>query len=423
MSTAPEAPSIVAAQAPPAPPPPELVLLREWFREWYLHSPIPMPSRFGKREFGFLFFDRPGMVRHLRFSSRASLQRYVQRRVPMHAYYSTAYYTTPSARTMPEKGWLGADLIFDLDADHLRGAETMDIPQMFQAVKVMTIRLLEEFLLKDFGFTEKDLTVTFSGGRGYHIHVHSPAVQSLGSHERREIVDYILGTDLIEDQLIHHVPVAPAKEGLRPRHAQSLRLPDPAEGGWGRKVTEACLDFLTEVEERGIDLGVTRLTGVLPDLKAKEARDLLVHFYSGTAPNRPVDMLRNERRLDLGTKAQQVLVAFAKTQYAIKTGETDAPVTSDIKRLIRLPGSLHGKSGLRVMAVTLKDLPTFDPLQHAVALPIEGPEVEVEFLRAEAWTLGGRTYTLLPGKRMHLPVAAAAFALGRRSARLPRAAP
>ena len=33
-------------------------------------------------------------------------------------------------------------------------------------------------------------------------------------------------------------------------------------------------------------------------------------------------------------------------------GETDEPVTADVKRLIRLPGSLHGKSGLKVVTLT-----------------------------------------------------------------------
>ncbi|MCA1813180.1 MAG: hypothetical protein LC624_04420 [Halobacteriales archaeon] len=39
---------------------------------------------------------------------------------------------------------------------------------------------------------------------------------------------------------------------------------------------------------------------------------------------------------------------------ASMTGETDEPVTSDVKRLIRLPGSVHGKTGLRVVPVPLR---------------------------------------------------------------------
>lgn len=58
-------------------------------------------------------------------------------------------------------------------------------------------------------------------------------------------------------------------------------------------------------------------------------------------------------------------------------GETDEPVTTDIKRLIRVPGSLHGKTGLRVTAIAIDELDEFDPLVHAVALPDDPVEVKV----------------------------------------------
>src|SRR5207245_11160993 len=45
--------------------------------------------------------------------------------------------------------------------------------------------------------------------------------------------------------------------------------------------------------------------------------------------------------------------------------ETDEPVTSDIKRLIRLPHSLHGKTGLAVIPMTREALDGFLPLRAA----------------------------------------------------------
>jgi DNA primase small subunit len=47
--------------------------------------------------------------------------------------------------------------------------------------------------------------------------------------------------------------------------------------------------------------------------------------------------------------------------------EIDEQVTSDVKRLIRTPGSLHGKSSLRVVPMTVKELNDFNPLVKAVA--------------------------------------------------------
>ena len=72
---------------------------------------------------------------------------------------------------MDEKGWLGADLVFDLDADHLEGAHDMTFEEMLAEVKVEFKKLLDSYLLGDFGFDEKDILIVFSGGRGYHAHV------------------------------------------------------------------------------------------------------------------------------------------------------------------------------------------------------------------------------------------------------------
>jgi len=44
--------------------------------------------------------------------------------------------------------------------------------------------------------------------------------------------------------------------------------------------------------------------------------------------------------------------------------EIDEPVSIDIHRLIRYPGSLHGKTGFKVQELTLRDLDTFNPLNE-----------------------------------------------------------
>ncbi|MDD1762458.1 MAG: DNA primase catalytic subunit PriS, partial [Methanothrix sp.] len=90
------------------------------FREYYLESSLEIPPGFESREWGFLFFDDFGMRRHKSFLSSGEVADYVRSMVPRHLYHSAAYYQKPGAPTMKEKIWQGADLIFDLDADHLR---------------------------------------------------------------------------------------------------------------------------------------------------------------------------------------------------------------------------------------------------------------------------------------------------------------
>ena len=166
------------------------------FAKHYREVSLSMPDRFARREFGFMFFDRSFVMRHLSFPTRASLKKYLVEQVPSHAYYSCAYYEKPDAPTMAEKKWLGADLIFDLDADHVEGTKGLSYEKMLERVKEEVIRLIDEFLLGDLGFDEDGLKVAFSGGRGYHVHINDPRVMRLSSHERREIVDYVTGTDL-----------------------------------------------------------------------------------------------------------------------------------------------------------------------------------------------------------------------------------
>src|SRR5207245_5643109 len=104
--------------------------LKAHLRRYYEHTKPILPDRFGRREFGFMFWTAGIVQRHLGFSREEALRSFLTSRVPAHVYYSSAYYETPNAPTMEEKGWLGADLIFDLDADHLPNAAKMSYPEM-----------------------------------------------------------------------------------------------------------------------------------------------------------------------------------------------------------------------------------------------------------------------------------------------------
>ena len=64
-------------------------------------------------------------------------------------YYSSAYYRRPEEKVMLEKQWMGAELIFDLDADHLAGADKLTYSQILEEVKRHTERLVFKFLMDD----------------------------------------------------------------------------------------------------------------------------------------------------------------------------------------------------------------------------------------------------------------------------------
>jgi DNA primase small subunit len=91
-------------------------------------------------------------------------------------------------------------------------------------------------------------------------------------------------------------------------------------------------------------------------------------------------------------------------------GETDEPVTADVRRLIRCPGSLHGGSGLRVTSLTLRGLENFDPLHDAVVFGEEA--VPLQILKPFKTQMKGQSYTLEEGPT-EMPACVAVFLMAR----------
>ena len=84
----------------------------------------------------------------------------------------------------------------------------------------------------------------------------------------------------------------------------------------------------------------------------------------------------------------------------------DEPVTTDTKRLIRLPTSLHGGSGFRVTPLDLSDLGGFDPLVDAVVFGDR--KVRVDLSLKVTMPLLGSTHALEKGPAT-VPEALAVF--------------
>jgi DNA primase small subunit len=385
-----------------------LEFLRGVFGEFYEEHPIPMPDRFSRREFAFILWGGKGMVRHLAFERRERFEGFLVDRAPQHAYYSSAYYQAPAAAKMQEKKWMGAELIFDLDSDHLPGAEAMTYEESLLAVKRDFVKLVEEFMLGDLGFSEKYVSLYFSGGRGYHCHVRDPAILDLDSSERRELVDYITARDL-QDDVIFHERVTDRKsfKGQTFAGGKSLQMPSPQEPGWKGRISRGIIDIVEEIASSPDPIERLQAYGV----KEKDAERLVAEL-SEERLNRIrgglLDQTKTIRKFFLNG-------ALRKTAVSLSAGETDEPVTCDVKRLIRLPGSLHGKTGFQVVPIPLHGLDRFDPLRDAVVLPDTPVQVQVE--GDVTASLKGEQFSLTPGVH-EVPLYLAVFLLGRRQASL-----
>ena len=388
--------------------------LLKMFRRYYKENEMPMPSRFGRREFGFMYFDRDFMQRHMSFSNPTDMRKFMIAQVPKHSYYSTAYYRRPNAPTMEEKGWMGADLIFDLDADHLEGAEDMSYSQMMDQIKKEMINLLDSFLYNDLGFDEKDVGIYFSGGRGYHAHIELNDVTGLGSHERREIVDFVTSNGLDIDRVFRQENVVRSVVNVKGQERNNIStfrtIPPEDSGGWWLRMRNGLKDVVNDV----CDQDTKDLKRTYPSIKSMSPKTI-ESYRDDLIKSRDVIFVNN-RMATLKKGTQDMLIKIMKEDVAYRlSGEVDEPVTADIKRLIRLPGSLHGKTGLKVMPITRDELNGFDPLLDALPESYTSDPITVNVKRKTDIKINGERFDLDIGVT-EVPEYAAVFLVGRRIA-------
>ncbi|WP_400209664.1 DNA primase catalytic subunit PriS [Candidatus Methanarcanum hacksteinii] len=388
--------------------------LLKMFRRYYKENEMPMPSRFGRREFGFMYFDRDFMQRHMSFSNPTEMRKFMIAQVPKHSYYSTAYYRRPNAPTMEEKGWMGADLIFDLDADHLEGAEDMSYSQMMDQIKKEMINLIDSFLYNDLGFDEKDVGIYFSGGRGYHAHIELNDVTGLGSHERREIVDFVTSNGLDIDRVFRQENVVRSVVNVKGQERNNIStfrtIPPEDSGGWWLRMRNGLKDVVNDV----CDQDTKDLKRTYPSIKSMSPKTI-ESYKDDLIKSRDVIFVNN-RMATLKKGTQDMLIKIMKEDVAYRlSGEVDEPVTADIKRLIRLPGSLHGKTGLKVMPITRDELNGFDPLLDALPESYTSDPITVNVKRKTDIKINGERFDLDIGVT-EVPEYAAVFLVGRRIA-------
>ncbi|MBQ8372807.1 MAG: DNA primase catalytic subunit PriS [Candidatus Methanomethylophilaceae archaeon] len=383
------------------------------FRKYYrVNTPI-MPDRFTRREFGFMFFDKTYVQRHMSFGRPEELHKFMLGQVPSHSYYSTSYYRKPNAPTMDEKEWMGAELIFDLDADHLDGAKEMTYSEMLVQIRSEMINLVDSFLLGDLGFSEDQVHITFSGGRGYHAHVRTPDVMGLGTHERRELVDYITSSGLNIDWVFPYNKVATSKvvtgNGVRTNVAKDRLIPPADSGGWKLRMRNGLMYVVNDF----CDTDIKEIKKEYPSIKGSDKQTVL-KAQDELRKNRGYLFEKNTMAV-LSQSTQNMLVKIMKEDMAYRlSGEVDEPVTADIKRLIRLPGSVHGKSGLRVTPITRQELTDFDPLQMAVPDEYSDDPIKITMRRDSKLDMKGEHFSL--SGETEVPEYAAVFLIGRKMA-------
>ncbi|MEF8808323.1 DNA primase small subunit PriS [Natronomonas sp.] len=362
--------------------------LKGRFGDHYRRVAVPTPPAANEREWGYITWSDGGttMVRHhshLDLVGGGDLEDFLAGERPRHVYFSAGRYDDPGASSMGQKGWRGSDLVFDLDADHLPGVdpEADSYAEMLSVCKDALLRLLD-LLENDFAFD--DMTVVFSGGRGYHVHVRDPGVLELSRAARREIVDYVLGEDVEFEDIVSTEAVAGSAGRKSP--AQKRSLPD---GGWAGRTSERLNEFVDELLAMGEADALERLQGFegIGEGKAKAALN--------AAQNNREEIERGN--VDVHPAVHSIAKHLFQSVLEDGAAPIDEPVTTDINRLIRLPGSLHGGSGLKVTHIDRAAVEEFDPLVDAVPETFVGEEITVYVREDVTVELQGESFRLTEG--------------------------
>jgi DNA primase small subunit len=288
------------------------LLLRKLLRSHYRRRPLLEPEYLSKREIAVYSLEDKVYIRHLSFPTMKQLYDYILgKKTPLHLYYSSAYYEDPSAEDMESKGWLGSDLIFDIDVDHFEGCNNIlsfcigegkvyegkikacgdsSKPIGYPLISFDCIRRgwsearkLIEILRDDLGF--KRIDMLYSGNRGFHVRVLDNEAKVLTGDHRRQIVEYLTLRNIDVNKIF---PAA-----SRGGYVYFSRQ----EYGWRRRVLE--------------DLTIKGIVESVGEYK-RAPQDKIAESLQGLAVN------------------------------------LDPVVTMDVSRLSRFPYSLHGKSGLAV---------------------------------------------------------------------------
>jgi DNA primase small subunit len=341
--------------------------LRQVYKRFYFQSAlteVESPEQIGSREFGYIPFGG-SMIRHLSFPDGGALVAELVKQAPSSVYCSNAVYANP-AMPMDEKEWEGAELIFDIDATDIPTSCKKSHDLWYCESCHSSGRLPRPPLCpKCRGKTSEfhgSCEVCLGAAKDHASRVQSFLEQDFGvsSHDIRHYFSGNRGyhVHVYDKRFLSLDQQARAEigeyiKGTSTQHPQAIASTlrahkgrAPAEGGWMRRIRES-VDSATD---RG------------------------------------------------GTVQKLVREAISAQAAAI-----DLAVTTDIHRVFRLAGTLHGNTGLQKKRA--KSLDKFDPAFDPVVIGSDIVRLNIAFF--PKFTLKGEIFGPFKSSMASLPAYAA----------------
>ncbi|MFA4646982.1 DNA primase catalytic subunit PriS [Pyrococcus kukulkanii] len=291
------------------------------------------------REFGFDHTGEGPNDRKNHYSDLRDLEDYIRATSPYAVYSSVALYEKPEKM----EGWLGAEIVFDIDAKDLPLKRCNHEPGTVCPICLNDAKELAKdtlvILKEELGF--ENVHVIYSG-RGYHIRVLDEWALNLDSKARERILAFVSASEIEDVSEFRKLLIE--KRGwfvLNHSYPRVFRL------RFGYFILRVKFPHLKNM-------------GIRRDI-AERIINSKEEIYRGFVRNAILASFPQGVGVETLAKLFALSTRFSKAYF-------DGRVTVDIKRILRLPSTLHSKVGLvaKYVGTTEREVMKFNPFRHAV---------------------------------------------------------
>lgn len=350
-----------------------IAFLRAAYKEYYFKhgDSIEFPDQIQSREFGYIPFGG-GMIRHISFKGAGEAVAEILRQSPSSVYCSNARYASPTL-PMEEKDWEGAELIFDIDAT--------DIPTPCK--KGHDVWYCENCHAS--GKLPKPSPCPKCKGQTLEFHGTCAACLSAAKDHTLRVVDF-----LTDDFAVSKDDVRLYFSGNRGYHIHVFDKRFEPLDQTGR----------AEVADYMLGLSLPASQSIASVLRRRPAAQASAAY----GWMRRITKYTQAKSGYTGTLQKLVSEATSSQRALI-----DASVTTDIHRVFRLAGTLHGNTGMAKTKVG--SFESFDPQTDPVVLSAEQASISTSF--CPRFSINGRVFGPFKSETVSLPTYAAVSILTR----------
>ncbi len=373
----------------------EAEFMQKHFAKYYSANFVDSIPGVEFREFGFGVFKRKIANRNLAFTSAKEMNLFLRNEVPLFFSYSNSYYKYPANTPMNTKEWIKADIIYEFDADELG----LSVPQIngvqwfakehLDEAKKQVFRLID-FLENDFAFSSEGVLINFSGKAGFHVHLRSSEIQSLNKRARIELVDYLTAQNMDYVNLGFDLDARP--------------ISCPTNMGlWPNRIREKIKLFFEKDPKE-----IAKITS----LSIKRSSLLVAE------KEKVFDAMKNGTLLSFDAKKSkafwQSVLDYVVLQEKVPI---DRQTSTDLHKIIRVPATLHGDTGLIAKEVPFEKLKEFDSFKDTIVFS-SNDFVKLSISSAPKFSLGGESFGPFENVIEELPLFAAIFLIGKGAAKI-----